>query len=244
MARATRVKDRFDDRDTEDMLTLGKLKWRRRTLDGAGDEEHGDDGPIIHETVPEAVLYPHGQDAPTEDRSWLDTVPIVEPVEQNVPEPETAPPAAERQEPEPDGTDERCANVEEISDQVANREASARPCFPYGWLVVVEGFGVGEWFPLERGVSHIGSAEGQTVRLDFGDPSVAPIRHAVLAYDETRHAFVLDSGPDAAVRLNGTSAQSRATLRDGDVISVGATSVRLVALCSPNFHWGSELRTG
>ncbi len=131
-----------------------------------------------------------------------------------------------------------------VTGQVANEEASARPRFPYGWLVIVEGPGVGEWFLLERGVSHIGSAEGQTVRLDFDDATVAPIRHAAVAYDEGRDAFVLDSGPEAAVRLNGTAARSQATLRDGDVISVGGTSLRLVALCSSNFHWGSEPSSG
>lgn len=226
------------------MLTFGKLMGRRRLLDDTGNEERRNDEPIVHESVPDAVLYPHGQEAPTEDRSWLDAVPLVDRVEQKMHEPEGPRPAAERQEPEPDETDERHPDVDELFGQVANREAPARPRFPYGWLVVVEGPGVGEWFPLERGVSHIGSAVGQTVCLDFGDSSVAPIRHAALAYDEGYHAFVLDSGPDAPVRLNGTPTRSPVTLRDGDVISVDETSVRLVALCSPNFHWSSDLRTG
>ena len=127
-----------------------------------------------------------------------------------------------------------------MSDK-ANTVASARPRFPCGWLVVVEGPGVGEWFVLERGVTHIGSGEGQTVHLDFGDTSVAPQQHAALAYDDDRQLFVLEGALDASVRVNGVPQEAALTLRDGDVVSLGRTSLRLVALCSPNFHWASEL---
>ncbi len=247
MPGATRIYDRFDGWDTEDMLKLGRLMGRRKSFDDTGNVVAKNDEPIIHQTVPEEVLNPNRQDAPPEDRSWMDAVPIAERAEPNVPEPKPTHqerPVAERQKPEPDKTEARRADMPELSFQVANGEASARPRFPFGWLVVVEGPGVGEWFLLERGVSHIGSAEGQTVRLDFGDATVSPIRHAAVAYDEGRNAFVLDNSSDQAVRLNGTVARSQATLRDGDVISVGGTSLRLVALCSPNFHWDSETSAG
>lgn len=246
MVDVTRVDGRIDDLDTEDMAMLRKFMGRQRSPDDARNKDRKKDKAIIHQTVPEAVLNPGGQDAPEEDRSWLDAVPLVDSSEPIAPvrdAPRSAQPAV-IDEPNPDGADEFRADLKKLVGQEPNGLASARPRFPYGWLVVVEGPGVGEWFLLERGVSHVGSADGQTVRLDFGDDSVAPVRHAALAYDEEHHAFVLDSGPNAAVRLNGTAAHPQVTLRDGDVISIGATSLRLVALCSPNFYWGPEVRTG
>ena len=91
---------------------------------------------------------------------------------------------------------------------------------------------------LEKGTSHIGSAEGQTIRLDFGDASVSPERHAALIYDEGVHAFILAGGYGGSARLNGKPLAGRALLRDGDVFSLGGTSLRLVALCGQNFNWG------
>ncbi len=247
MKHVTRIDRSFDDWDTEVMALLGRLMGRRRSPDDARKRDRKKDKAIIHKTVPEAVLYPGGQDAPEEDRSWLDAVPLVEPADPNVPETEAPPPerpAASRDEPEPVKADGIRADSEELPGQEANVEASARTRFPYGWLVVVEGPGVGEWFVLEGGVSHIGSAEGQTVRLDFGDTAIAPVRHAALTYDTGHHAFVLDGGPDAPVRLNGAAVRPQATLRDGDVVSLGGTSLRLVALCSPNFYWDPKTRSG
>ncbi len=223
------------------MLKIGKLMGRGQSTGDPGGKSRKKDKAIIHKSVPDEVLYPFGQDETVEDRSWLDAVPIAKPAEPEAKAPKSPPPEPPKmlpQAPEPVRAEEKGAAA--LFEQAANAEAAARPRFPYGWLVIVEGPGTGEWFPLERGVSLIGSAEGQTVRLAFGDDAVADARHAALAYDEARHAFVLDGSPVAAVRLNGTEAAPRAVLRDGDVVSLGGTSLRLVAMCSPNFHWGAE----
>ena len=230
------------------MLTLGKLIGRRRSLDVAAQEDREMDEAIIHQSVPEAVLDVQREDVPDVDRSWMDAVPLASLEEPIASKPEASPrQRAGDQETGPgevaEPADQRVETGTGIG-QVANPEASARPRFPCGWLVVVEGPGVGEWFVLERGVSQIGSSEGQTVRLDFGDDSVRPIRHAVVAYDATRHDFALERSLDAAVRVNGVDTGARHVLRDGDVISVGGTSLRLVALCSPNFHWNPQLGAG
>jgi hypothetical protein len=230
---------------------LGRLMRRRRADDDARNEEQARDEAIIHLTVPAAVLKTRDQSAPATDMSWLDSLPQATAPEPEAPEPDATPVVKTSEEEvarkrdsaaEPVQGDEPRASAADHSGQEPNAEAPARPRFPFGWLVIVEGPGVGKWFPLERGVSHIGSAAGQTVRLDFeGDDSVAPTRHAELAFDEKRHAFQLDSNADGGVRLNGLTGRHRAVLRDGDVISVGGTSLRLVALCSPNFRWGEEL---
>lgn len=231
------------------MLTLGKLIGRRRKPDDAADADLDPDEAIIHQSVPKAVLDVPREDVPEVDRSWMEAVPLAGSHQRAATQPRalSPPQVSDIQEDRADEIAESDGRDIETGDsvgQVANPAASARPRFPCGWLVVVEGPGVGEWFVLERGVSQIGSAEGQTVRLDFGDDTVRPTRHAVVACDTTRHDFTLESGPDAAVRVNGVGAGARHALRDGDVISVGGTSLRLVALCSPNFHWDPQLGAG
>ena len=224
------------------MFNFGTLIGRRRLLGDKEENGREEDKAIVHQTVPDGVLEPRGGSEGAPDMSWMDAIPVTASRETSAPEPEQRQPerpAASSQEIETDtdGISGPQAGLEQLSEQAANPTASARPRFPFAWLVVVEGAGVGEWFVLERGVTHIGSAEGQTVRLDFGDVSVAPTRHLALVYDEGCHAFVLDNDTVEPVRLNGAEAPLRATLRDGDVISLGGTSLRLATLCSPNFHW-------
>lgn len=222
------------------MFKLDTLFGRHRLLD---DDE---DKAIVHQTVPDGVLEPLDGDAPAPDMSWLDEIPATAPTEPRASAPENRLPersAASIQEIEEgtNGDADLQAGLMLLTEKAANPAATARPRFPCAWLVVVEGAGVGEWFVLERGVTHIGSAEGQTVRLDFGDVSVAPTCHLALVYDEGSHAFVLDNNSVESVRLNGAEAPLRASLRDGDVISLGGTSLRLATLCSPNFNWsGAE----
>lgn len=224
------------------MFKFGTLIGRRQSLDDEERSGREQDKAIVHQTVPDGVLEPRGGSEGAPDMSWLNEIPLNATKETSAPAPikrQQVGPATSSQEIEADtGRIESLqAGLEPLPEQAANPAATARPRFPFAWLVVVEGAGVGEWFVLERGVTHIGSAEGQTVRLDFGDVAVASTRHLALVYDEGCHAFVLVNDAAKPVRLNGAEAPSRATLRDGDVISLGGTSLRLATLCSPNFLW-------
>ena len=208
-------------------------KSERRT----GSVPDGKDEAIIHLTVPDEVLYPDRTEAPDKDMSWLDALPASD---SGTP-PEAARPAPARvvaevaKAPDPEGPEPRQA----VEPETMNPRAEGRPRFPYGWLVVVEGPGTGEWFPLERGTSVVGGAGAQTVALDFGDEAIGEGKSVTLTFDEMRHAFTLDSsGP---FRVNGDTKRSRLPLRDGDVFTIGGTSLRLVALCSRNFHWAEDI---
>jgi len=224
------------------------------------------DRAIIHQSVPEEVLYPEGRAESVGDMSWLDDLsekptaaepaspqPAEEVVaeaavafgtqrDKRVPRPVSKPaapigqataalaPKAEKA--VPIATDK----IADIAEFLPNGPAVSGRKHPVGWLVVVEGPGVGAWFALEQGTSHIGRKDGQTVQLDFGDDSVEPARHASVTYDKKQNTFLVDSA--TKFRLNGVAAQAKTTLRDGDVFTVGQTSLRLVALCTPNFNWG------
>ncbi|MBT8423488.1 MAG: FHA domain-containing protein [Silicimonas sp.] len=202
------------------------------------------DRAIIHQSVPDEVLYPDGKPDPAgKDMSWLDggAPPNAGSPPTAAASPKTAPPPKAKPAPAP-APAPKAAGPSPVADMPANAPIAAsedRPPFPYGWLVVVEGPGTGAWFPLFRGRSDIGGADGQTVRLGFGDGAVASQSHATLTYDEDQHTFRLDG--EGQLRVNGAGHRAGMTLRDGDVFTLGGTSLRLVALCSQNFHWSEHI---
>ncbi|MBT8459897.1 MAG: FHA domain-containing protein [Boseongicola sp.] len=218
--------------DPEITQMLGKIFGRK------GDKPKKDVA-IIHQSVPDEVLNIEPPHPETLDTSWMDATNVVDkpkPAKSAV-----APkPQARQVKPEPKSVEKAKAPVAPSATANANAQSGAR--YPHGWLVVVEGPGIGEWFVLESGVSQIGQAEGQTIPLRFGDSSLAAECHAQLTYDEAQHAFVLDEAGESGVRINGVVASRPTTLRDGDIITAGGTSLRLVALCTPNFNW-SEARS-
>jgi len=110
--------------------------------------------------------------------------------------------------------------------------------FPVGWIVVVDGPGRGAAFTLGAGVSSIGRDEDQVIQLDFGDTAISRHMHAAIAYDpETRGFFLGQGGKSNIVRLNGRPVLSTEDLKDGDVIRIGETTLKLVAFCGRHFDW-------
>lgn len=187
-------------------------------------------------TVPDEVLYPDRSDVPAKDMSWLEALPLFDEPEDEPARPAPAPVVARKVVAKTATAAPKPVKAERPEP---NAEPEGRPPFPYGWLVIVEGPGTGKWFPLERGASAIGGGDGQTVRLDFGDSDIKADRQVLLTYDETRHSFVAES--TSTFRVNGEICKSERVLRDGDVFTIGATSLRIVALCSRNFHWAEHI---
>ena len=212
------------------------------------------DKAIIHQSVPEEVLYPDGRPEDKADMSWLEDAPVkAAKPEASVPNgaptngASVAPSASSAAKPvwtrpqtkapkaaPPPSAMKGEAPSTGLFDSTANPPAAARPACPVGWLVVVEGPGTGEWFVLEAGLSEIGRGEGQTVRLDFGDEGLGATRHAALAFDGETDAFHVTG---EALRVNGVAKDGAVRVRDGDVIGLSATGLKLVALAGPNFRW-------
>lgn len=205
---------------------------------GAKPRQDGKDEAIIHLTVPDEVLFGDRKAVPEKDMSWLDGLPSGGTAGRSDARPAVRSPASPKVRTTPKAAVAEVMIAVEEPERV-NARAEGRPRFPYGWLVIVEGPGTGEWFPLERGTSVVGPAGGQTIEMDFGDDTIGEDRVARLSFDEARHAFMLDSnGP---FRVNGEAERSRRMLRDGDVFTIGGISMRLVALCSRNFHWAKDI---
>ena len=130
-----------------------------------------------------------------------------------------------------------------VKDDVfaAERAApAAKGRFPAGWLVIVDGPGRGTSFMIGAGVSTIGRGADQTVCLDFGDTSISRDNHASIAYDDEQNRFFVGHGGKSnIVRRNGTPVLATEDLADADLIRIGKTTLRFVALCGPDFTWGS-----
>ena len=127
---------------------------------------------------------------------------------------------------------------------VSEEPAAEHTQFPVGWLVVVKGPGRGSAFTLFDGVAQIGRGAGQTVRLDFGDNSISRENHAAIAYDAEQRTFYLGHGGKAnLVRLNDRPVLSTELLNADDLIRIGETTLRFVALCGSDFDW-NDAREG
>lgn len=113
--------------------------------------------------------------------------------------------------------------------------------FPVGWIIVVEGPGRGESFTLQAGMSPIGRGEDQVVQLDFGDSAISRTNHAAIVYDPESFQFFLGHGGKSnIVRLNNKPVISNEILANGDLIRIGETTLRFVALCNEKFNWSED----
>jgi hypothetical protein len=123
----------------------------------------------------------------------------------------------------------------------ATPEATATPQrekFPVGWLVIVEGPGVGHSFSIFTGASMIGRGEDQVIRLDFGDNSISRQNHAAIAYDEEQNKFYIGHGGKSnIIRRNARPVLSTEELNHADLLRIGETTLRFVALCGSDFQW-------
>ena len=110
--------------------------------------------------------------------------------------------------------------------------------FPVGWIVVQDGPGRGESFALQAGLSPIGRGDDQAVILDFGDNSISRSNHAAIVYDDKTHEFLLGHGGKSnIVRLNDKPLISNENIKTGDIITIGETKLRFIALCGGEFNW-------
>lgn len=123
--------------------------------------------------------------------------------------------------------------------QVAENTATPqREKFPVGWLVVVEGPGMGHAFSIFSGASIIGRGEDQMIRLDFGDNSISRHNHAAIAYDEEANKFYVGHGGKSnIIRRNARPVLSTEELHHADLLRIGETTLRFVALCGSDFQW-------
>ena len=143
------------------------------------------------------------------------------------------------------GFEKSNGDVVDLFNDAPKAAAAQRVRFPVGWIVVTDGPGRGESFTLLAGMSQIGRGEDQAIQLDFGDTTISRNNHAAIVYDPETMTFLLGHGGKAnIVRLNDKPVISNETLQNGDVIRIGETKLRFVALCDKSFNWSADATEG
>jgi len=110
-----------------------------------------------------------------------------------------------------------------------------------GWLVVLAGPGRGNARRLGYGQNSIGRDKSERVSLDFGDASISRSKHAFVLYEPRKRQYFVRPGDGANLAyLNGELLAESQPLKPADIIEVGATKLRFVPLCGPEFDWEDE----
>lgn len=94
-------------------------------------------------------------------------------------------------------------------------------------LTIVDGPGTGKQFEITSEFVQIGRAPDQDVQLDFGDTSISRSCHASIAHYGGYGAFTLRDGlKPNPVLVNGARLNGERSVRSGDLIQIGQTTLR------------------
>ncbi len=111
---------------------------------------------------------------------------------------------------------------------------------PAGWLVVVEGPGVGHVATIQTGTNVLGRGPTSHIVLDLGDDQIAREDHVRLVYNRLARTFHVAPGRGPETWLKGSLVMQAERLERGDLVTVGATVLRFVPFCDDSFDWTSE----
>lgn len=135
------------------------------------------------------------------------------------------------------------------SDDEPTKLAGAVPTMPAptdfgpvaGWLVVVEGPGIGRDLRVGIGRNDLGRSSENRISLPFGDARISRRCHLWINYDPRHRVFSVVPGSGANLAyLNETAIEERMPLAHGATITVGETRLRFVAFCGDDYAWLEE----
>lgn len=127
----------------------------------------------------------------------------------------------------------------EFPEGFGGREAQRSPVV--GWLVIVDGPGRGHSLELGYGMNIVGRGPYNRVVLGFGDDLISEDDHFRIAYDAKHRSFHIVPGRGTnLVYVNESALLAPQPLPSPSSFTVGATSIRFVALCGPDWEWTGE----
>ncbi|MGU3480150.1 FHA domain-containing protein [Methylobacterium sp. D48H] len=123
-----------------------------------------------------------------------------------------------------------------IRPAITSAGATADPVT--GWAVIVDGPGRGHSFELGVGVNSVGRNLDQKIALAFGDEGIHREKHAFLIYDPKSRRFYVNCGEGRNLTyLNDELVLTPVEVFGGETITVGATKLKFVPFCGPQFGW-------
>jgi len=110
----------------------------------------------------------------------------------------------------------------------------------FGWLVIVEGPGRGQSFPLHKEVTRIGRGTDLDVSLNFGDPYISRSAHVTVHLERERNLvavrFENKSNP---VSLDGKDLSGIQLLKHKSRLTIGQTLLRFVKIDDHEAFWSA-----
>ena len=108
-----------------------------------------------------------------------------------------------------------------------------------GWLVIVEGPGIGAYRPIFIGSNSIGSDPGQRIPIDFGDEFISREEQAYIRYDadDRQFLFIPNLAKTNVVSIDNVKPTSAVRMMPYDIISMGDTRLVFIPFCGEEFDW-------
>jgi len=114
-----------------------------------------------------------------------------------------------------------------------------------GWLVIVDGPGMGSDLLLGYGQNSIGRGRAAQIRIDFGDVAMSRAAHVVVTYDWKGNRFYVQPGSGRNLAYMGDKPILDAVeLAPGGEFTIGRTTLRLVPFCDDTFTWETAEQAG
>ena len=130
---------------------------------------------------------------------------------------------------------------EESADDEAADESGLVPDPVCGWLVVVDGPGLGSAVTVGYGNNRVGRDAGEDIVLDFGDGQISRENHAVITYDgKNRRFYVQQGGGRNLTHVDEELVLTPVEISGGEMVSMGETKLKFIPLCGPDFDWYEE----
>ena len=110
----------------------------------------------------------------------------------------------------------------------------------FGWLVIVEGAGRGQSFPVNKDITTVGRGADQDVSLDFGDEYISRAAHITIHFDRERDLVAVRfEDRRNPVLLNGNVLSGTRLLKHKSRLTIGQTILRFVQIDDHEAFWSA-----
>lgn len=106
-----------------------------------------------------------------------------------------------------------------------------------GWLVVMEGKGLGQDFRIAETLSSVGRDESNDIVIDNLDEGISRKKHCLIEYDIKKNAFYIERGENNTYLNDERVTREGKELKRNDMIEIGNTKLIFVPFCVDEFSW-------